>query len=107
MSISTRQKAAMAGIILLLIPVSIYGLWIHASNQTEGYPDNVNLFHSYFPSFLQGRYTTTLLSLVLCLAAVVLNILNLSHPNRIWKTVSLIAVIVGGLLGFLNLFSMM
>jgi hypothetical protein len=102
-----KTLKAIIGIIFLIVPLLLYGLWIYAFNQTNGYPENVNLYDSYFPPFLRGRFTTTILSFLLCLFAVMLNLGNLKNSNRIFSIVSWLVVIVGGLLGFLNLFSML
>jgi hypothetical protein len=102
-----RQSGALLGAILFSVPVLLFILWIHTCNQTSGYPENVNLYQSYLPSLLKGRFTTTMLSLILCVVAVGLNAKNLSNANKFLKIVSWFVVIAGGLLGFLNLFSMM
>lgn len=93
--------------IAFIIPLFFYALWIYVINQTNGYPEDVNLYNSYFPDFLQGRFATTILSIILCFIAVLLNGKNLKNPNPILRILSWFVVIVGGLLGFLNLFSMM
>ena len=95
------------GSIIFCIPLSFFMLWIYANIQTTGYPDNVNLFFSYFPGFLRGRFTTTLLSLIACIIAVILNAGSLYHPKPFWRVCSWIVLIGGILMGFLNLFSMM
>jgi len=102
-----KHSVTSIGVIIFLIPVLFFALWIHACNQTSGYPENVELYQSYFPSMLRGRFTTTVLSLVLCVIAIGLNVGNLNSSNKFLKIVSWFMVIVGGLLGFLNLFSMM
>jgi hypothetical protein len=102
-----KQSGALIGAIIFIIPILFFALWIHACNQTSGYPENVNLYQNYLPSLLRGRFTTTLMSIVLCVVAVFLNARNLNNSNRFPKTVSWLVIIAGGLLGFLNLFSMM
>ncbi|MCY7356164.1 MAG: hypothetical protein LH609_01600 [Rudanella sp.] len=102
-----KRSVASIGVIFFLIPVLFFALWIHACNQTSGYPENVELYQSYLPSVLKGRFTTTVLSLVLCVLAIGLNMGSLNSSNKFLKTVSWFTVIAGGLLGFLNLFSIM
>ena len=104
---SSKSISALLGMIAFMIPLSLYALWIYACNQTDGYPENVNLYDSYLADFLGGRFTTTILSFALCLIAVLLNAGNLKNSNSVLRTLSLFVVIVGSLLGFLNLFSMM
>lgn len=98
---------AFLGLVLLSVPVLFFVLWIHACNQTIGYPDNVTLYHSYFPMALRGRFTTTIVSFVLCGVVVLLNTANLQHPKPLTRITAWALVLVGGALGFLNLFSMM
>src|SRR4051812_45528906 len=102
-----KKSGALIGTILFLVPVLFFVLWIHACNQTNGYPDNVNLYQTYLPSLLRGRFTTTILSIIFCAIAVALNAGNLRNSNQLLKAVSWLVVIAGASLGFLNLFSMM
>lgn len=103
----SKQSGALVGVIIFIIPALFFVLWIHACNKTSGYPENVNLYQSYLPSLLKGRITTIILSFILCAIAVGLNARNLNNSNKFLKIVSWIIVITAGLLGFLNLFSMM
>lgn len=107
MTQSDRRTGALVGLVLFMIPLGLFLLWNHAFNETKGYPDNVNLYNSYFPGFLRGRFTTTILSFVLCVVAVILNSRNLNNPNRWLRAISWLVVAGGSLLGLLNLFSMM
>ena len=102
-----KQSGALTGAIIFAVPVLFFILWIHACNQASGYPENVDLYQSYLPSLLRGRFTTAMLSVVLCAIAVCLNALNLNNANRYRKIVSWFVTIAGVLLGFFNLFSMM
>jgi hypothetical protein len=102
-----KKSGALIGAILFLVPAFFFVLWIHACNQTNGYPDNVNLYQNYLPSVLRGRFTTTILSIIFCAISVALNAGNLRNSNQLLKAVSWLIVIAGASLGFLNLFSMM
>ncbi|MFL5740683.1 MAG: hypothetical protein ACJ75B_10730 [Flavisolibacter sp.] len=102
-----KQPGAVFGAIIFLIPLFFFILWIYAFNHAQGYPDDVNLYQSYLPAFLKGRFTTTILSFVLCVIAAGLNLRNLKNSNRLLRGISWLVVIAAGLLGFLNLFSMM
>lgn len=103
----SKKLAALIGLVIFSVPLVLFLLWIHACNQTSGYPENVHLYDSYFPKFLTGRFTTTILSIVLCIVAVGLNVRNLDNSNKFLRVVSWFVVVAGGLLGALNLFSMM
>jgi uncharacterized membrane protein YhaH (DUF805 family) len=103
----SKRSGALIGLIIFCIPLAFFLLWVHACNQTSGYPENVNFYNRYFPEFLTGRFTTTILSVVLCIIAISLNVRNLKDSNTSRRIVSWFVVIAGGLLSFLNLFSMM
>lgn len=104
---SSKSISALIGIIAFIIPLSLYALWIYGCNQTSGYPENVPLYDSYLPDFLQGRFTTAIVSFVLCLIAVLLNGNNRDNQNPVLIGFFLFVVIVGSLLTLLNLFSVM
>jgi len=106
-TILTKKILALTGTIIFLVPVTFLVLWIHAFYQPGSFADRVNMYLSYFPAFLRGPMTISLLSIVLCMVAVGLNAINLANENKLMKAVSLFIVIAGSLLGFLNLFSMM
>jgi len=98
---------SVAGIIFILIPVSIFALWIYSANTETTQAVSVEIFNSYFPDFLQRRFNTTILSLTISALAIILAIIGLKLPGKIWQNINLLILIVGSLLIFLNLFSMM
>jgi hypothetical protein len=104
---SKKEFGVLIGVVFFIIPVALFILWIYACNQTNGYPNNVELYESYLPNFLKGRFTTTILSIVFWSIAIGLNARNLNDSHNFLKIVSWFIVITSGLLGLLNLFSMM
>lgn len=106
---SAKQLKAfsLAGIFLGSIPVVLFVLWIYANSITEGYPDNVELFNSYFPTWLQGRWSTTYLSLVCCVLCMTACGIGLQLKIRGWRVVNRIFVIIAAFMMCLNLWSMM
>ena len=94
-------------LICLLTPLSIYGLWIYVFDLGTTQAERVAIFKDYFPDFLDGRWSTTLLSIGLCVSAIVLSIFNLSYLEKSWKVLNLIILIISSLLLLLNIFSMM
>jgi hypothetical protein len=94
------------GLLCLTVPVSILGLWIHAFNSGDSQADSVAIFNSYFPDFLNGEYTVTYLSIVFCVLAIIVSIINLKSSGKIWK-MNMIILVFSSLLLFLNLFQMM
>ncbi len=105
---SSQLKAfSLAGVLCGLIPIVIFALWIHANSMTDGYPDNVDLFHTYFPTWLQGRWSTTYLSLVCCVLCLTACGVGLQLKNRGWRLANRIFIIIAAILMCLNLWSMM
>lgn len=107
MNNSKRLIAALTGSLLLVIPIYLLYLWFFACSQIDGYPDTVELYKSYLPQFLKGRYAVDLFSLPFCVAAILLNIRNLHCSVKWLRLFSWIVVILGGLTAFANLWSMM
>jgi hypothetical protein len=96
----------LVGLLFLLIPLSIMGLWIHAFNVGDGHANSIAIFNSYFPVFLSGRFATAYLSIVFCILAIIISSTNLKSSGIIWR-VNMIILVFSSLLMFLNLFIMM
>ena len=95
------------GLFCIVIPISILGLWIHAFNSGDNQADRVSIFNAYFPEFMHGRYSTTLLSIAFCISAVILSIICLKSSKKLWKIINIAILVISSLLLLLNLFSMM
>jgi len=95
------------GLFSIVIPISIIGLWMHSCNLGADQADRVSIFNSYFPDFLHGTYSTTLLSIVFCVIAIILSIICLKTSKRLWKIINIVVIVISGLLLFLNMFSLM
>jgi len=100
--------ATLISLMCLLIPVSIYGLWIYVFDLGTTQFERVTIFKTYFPEFLGGRWSTTILGILLCAIAIVLSGISFSKLlSKFWKSLNLVILIVAGLLFLLNIFSMM
>jgi len=98
---------SLTGAFLLLIPLSLLGMWFYACSQTNDYITAQQFYTDQLPAFLQPRYATSLVSLPFCVIAVLINI-HYVHAAQGWiKWLSRIVVILGVLLAFANLWSMM
>lgn len=97
------------GVILIIPPVFLFALWMYASNQAHGYPHDVNLYNSYLPQFMRGRFTVSVVSFLLCAIAFGLNVVSLSKTSggKWVKFVSWLVVISAAAFGSLYLFSLM
>ena len=107
MNILTRKILLISGTVFYIIPLFLILLWIYAFNVTKGYPENEQLYRSFLPPMLQGRYSATFLSIIFILIANVINIINLKNLNRSWKIIFRIMIITGFILFILNVFSIM
>ena len=104
----TKWKiSTLISLICLMIPFSIYILWIYVYNLGTTQAERVSIFKDYFPDFLDGRWSTTIISIIFSISAVILSSINLKHLKGIWKLINIIILIFSSLLFFLNLFSMM
>lgn len=103
----SKRTYLITGSLLFIVPVIIYGLWIYAVNQVPTHEARVEIYHSYFPSFLQGRFDTTYLSIVFLIGSVVCFFKAIENTTGWFKAVTMTLLIMASLLLFLNLFSMM
>lgn len=104
----TRLKIfTLVSLICLLIPSSILGLWIYVSDLALTHAERVAVFKKYFPDFLGGRWGTALLSMTFCVSAIVFAGMSLKLPDRSWKVLNAIIVVISSSLLFLNLWGMM
>jgi hypothetical protein len=95
------------GLFCLFIPFSIIGLWMRAFNLGDNQADRVSIFNNFFPDFLRGKYSTTLLSIAFCIAAIFLSIICLKLSEKLWKFLNIAVLVISISLFLLNLFSMM
>ncbi len=99
--------STLLSLICLLIPFSIYVLWIYVFGLGTTQAERVAIFKDYFPDFLNGRWSTTILSIIFCIIAIIFSSNNLKLSKKFWKILNVIILTISSLLLFLNLFSMM
>jgi len=95
------------GLFCVSIPFSILGLWIHAFNLGTTQIERVEIFNKYFPEFLNRRFDTALLSVAFCILTIILSIISLTLPGKLWKALNIIILVFSILLFLMNLFQMM
>jgi len=93
--------------IFLSITLFIYGLWIQAFNLGKTQSERVSIFNNYFPDFLHGRWDITYLNITFCILAIVLSSICLKLPEKLWKVLNIIILILSSLMLLLMLFSLM
>jgi len=98
------------GILALTPPVVITGLWIyifvsmHQSDQGE----KVNAFFAFFPDFLQNSITLTLVALIFSIVAIIVGAKAFERSNKFsQKVLNMFTLVVGILIGFLQLIYLM
>ena len=101
------KTSTLISLICLIIPFSIYSLWIYVYNLGTTQAERVSVFKDYFPDFLDGRWSTTIISIIFSISAVILSSINLKRLKKFWKLINILILILSSLLLFLNLFSMM
>lgn len=95
------------GLFSLSISLLIFVLWQRAFNLGHNQTDRVAIFRSYFPDFLNGRGTTTYLSIAFLITAIILSSISLKLPGKLWKVLNYIIIVFSIFLLLLNLFTMM
>lgn len=105
---STQLKVlTLVSLICLLIPLSIYGLWIYVFDLGTTQIERVAIFKAYFPDFLNGRWDTTYLGIAFCVLAIIFSSISLKLSGKFWKSLNMLIIILSSLLLLLNLFSTM
>ena len=94
-------------LICLLIPLTIFGLWVYVFDLGSTQVERVAIFKDYFPGFLKGRWDTTYLGIVFCVLAIVFSGLSLRLSSKFWKALNILILLISSLILLLNLFSMM
>ena len=97
----------LVSLIFLLIPFSIFALWIYVFELGTTQAESVAIFKDYFPDFLNGRWSITFLSIAFCITAIIFTSFGLKLSEKLWKSLNIIILVLSSLLLLLNLFSMM
>ncbi len=99
--------ATVLGALCLFFPVLIIGLWIHAFNLGTTQTERVEIFTNYFPGFLHGRFTHTLVSMAFCILSIVLCRMGMKLPEKSWRALNSFSLVLAALILLMNLFEMM
>jgi hypothetical protein len=94
-------------LICLIIPFLIYSLWIYVFNLGTTQAERVSIFKAYFPDFLEGRWSTTIISVIFSVSAIIISRINLKYLKGIWNLINILILILSSMMLFLNLVSMM
>ena len=109
MEISSKTKVVLtwASLLIMIIPVSIWILWIcvFENNTSASQQDKVKLFNSYLPGLSNNNISEIiLLSSVFALVCALVSV-NVKLPG--YKIINLLVIILSSLLFLLTLFSLL
>ena len=94
-------------LICCLIPLLISIVWISIFNLGKNQSDSVAIFKYYFPDFLNGRWSITLVAVFFCVLAMGISSTSVCKMKKNWKLLHILILILSSLLLLLNLFSML
>ena len=89
------------------ISILMLALWIHASGLGDTQMEKVAIYYSYLPNFMHNRFASALISMLCCVAAIILSYTNMQTSSILLKVPKFIILIVASCLFALNLFSLM
>jgi hypothetical protein len=100
---------SITGLLLLLIPVLILGLWIGTfnSNPTATQAEKVAIYMSKFPSFLRNLSTISLIIVGSAIGSILFTIVGRKISKRGINIIDVFVIIVACLIMLLQLFSML
>ena len=105
--VSKGRVFTLVSFITILLPILTWGLWIHSYNSQGNQADRLKMYLDYFPEFLRGRYTLPLISILLCILTLFFSTIAWKYKSTLFKFLSVILMIVGGLTLLLNLFTLL
>lgn len=103
----TPRTLAISSVFAVLVPIAFWTLWIYVFNQFDNPADRVDLYHSFLPTFMHGRWTSGFMSLGFSLLALIWSSMSLKKLGLIWNIISFLILIASTGLFLLNLFSLM
>ncbi|TMI84281.1 MAG: hypothetical protein E6H10_06165 [Bacteroidetes bacterium] len=105
----SNNSLSIVGLVLLLVPILIWALWIgtFSSNPSALQAEKVEIYLSYFPTFLRGGSSISLIVVALAVSSILFTILGRKKANTIFKVVGIFVIIAGSLVLLLQLFTML
>ena len=93
--------------IFILIPILLWELWNYCFNSQSNQAERVKMYNSYFPEFLNGQYTLSIISLLLSFLGTILSLIYFNKRTSFLKIANTIILVAGILMIMLSLFSLM
>lgn len=97
----------LAGVGLLLVPLSLQLLWIKAYAAGDSHHESAARYKAMFPDFLSGYGTLSYISIGFALLSIVCSLIGMKYHKSIWKTINLLALAISIPLFLLTLFGLM
>ncbi len=105
---NTRRLQILTGLgfICLVISLAILFLWIHAFDQGSSQQERVQIYISYFPSFL-GLIGVSIIEVLLALIAIVVGKICMRLRGFGWKLLNITILTGGSFIVLFNIWGLM
>lgn len=104
---SALKRLSVSGLMVLLIPLSLFLLWEYVAFKDLGYPESSEEYRRYLPSFLQARFAVNYLGGGCSILAFIFSSMGLRLQEKGWRRLNTTVLILGILFLAINLWSMM
>lgn len=101
------KRLSVSGLVVLLIPLSLFLLWEYVAFKDLGYPESSEEYRRYLPSFLQARFAGNYLGVFCSILAFMFSSMGLKLQEKGWRRLNTTVLILGILFLAINLWSMM
>ena len=101
------KKSTLFSLLLALIPITLLLLWIYSAEKADSHAEVLFMYLSYFPAFLNGRSTLTILSVLFSFTAILLSASLISYSQAVWKVLNVLIMITSSVILLLNLWSLL
>jgi hypothetical protein len=107
--VSVSKLKLLTGIsfVAILIPILLWVLWNYCFMSQNTQADSVKMYNSFFPEFLNGRYTISFISAGLCVLGIILSLIHFNKRKALLMSINIFILVIGILMMLLTLFSLM
>ena len=106
---SAQNRLSIIGLITFFLPVAIWIRWIYIfqSNDTLAQEEKVEMFLSFFPSFMRTTGSISMFVLITAAAAIVCSAIGRKKADETFKVLNVFVIVLSSIIVLLQLFSMM
>jgi LmbE family N-acetylglucosaminyl deacetylase len=83
------------GFVLVVLPITQWLLWIHCYNSQNNHAARLEMYHNYFPAFLNGQYSISILSIFICVVGIILSLIYWKKNGLFFKVLAILSVFIG------------